>query len=56
MIGKNTKPGTVVFHEALGFGKFIEETDLDFVHVMFEDGMHTVHRKRLTEIEEEPKP
>ena len=56
MIRKTIENGTKVFHEALGFGIFIEYLQGnfgDFANIQFEDRVHRIHRKRLTEIEEE---
>lgn len=57
MIRKSIEKGKTVFHEALGFGVFMQWNPVDvtgdFAYIQFEDGKHNIHRKRLTEIEEE---
>lgn len=54
MIPKSTPPGTIVFHEAYGLGKFVRFRipDPDSAIVQFEDETHIIHRRHLTEIEE----
>jgi hypothetical protein len=53
MISRNIQKGATVWHEALGFGVFHSLTvNSDFANIVFDDGRHTIHRKRLTEIED----
>ena len=55
MIRQSIEKGATVFHEALGFGTFISWSagvSGEFARIQYDDGVHTIHRKRLTEIEE----
>lgn len=59
MIRRTINPGTKVFHEMFGFGKFKKFESktgpyYGFAHVKFDDfhGTHIIHPKKLIEIED----
>jgi hypothetical protein len=52
MIRRSIEPGTIVFHEVYGFGKFIKWISETEPEINFSEGTYIMHRKDLTEVEE----